>query len=150
MNALLDKHPDPADTSLVRYMASASRPLKRDPGLTPLGAFDTLQKIHRKYARQWWSIWIVCADGWANVTPNTRLNDAIHQIEEHGGAVGIVGLAVIARTFTFLKKPLKRDEEVIGDLTVRQILDKSGNAAADRLLAIRDALMTAYEAEKKQ
>ena len=135
--SLLDPHPSPADYSLLRFMTSAARPLKRDAKLTPLGAFDTLQKIHKKYEKSWWSIWIVCANGYSGVTPATPLNDAIHQIEQNGGAVGIVGLAVIARKFTFLKKPLKVGAKVA------QILDASGNKAADRFLEITEAFIAA-------
>ena len=146
---LLDKHPDTKDFSLLRFMTSAARPLKRDAKLTPLGAFDMLQKIHRKYQKQWWAIWIVCADGWADVTPKTPLNSAIHQIEQHGGAVGIVGLAVIARKFTFLKKPL-RMEDPAKPGKVSELLDVSGNAAADRFLEITEAYVRAMKQAEGQ
>lgn len=141
MNALLDRHPDPADTSLLKFMASAARPLKRDVNVTPLGAVDIMQKIQRKYARHWWALWIVTAKG-TQVLSTVALNDAIHRIEEGGGAVGIVGIAVIARTFTFLKKPLKVGKEV------SKILDKSGDAAADRFLEITEAFVKASKEGK--
>jgi hypothetical protein len=137
MNAMLDPRPDKKDRAFLGFIASASRPLKHDAKLTALGAFDTLQRIYRKYEDKWWAIWIVCADGWPEVTPKTPLNSAIHQIEQHRGAVGIVGLAVVARTFTFLKKPLKPGREV------SELLDASGNAAADRFLEITEGFIRA-------
>jgi hypothetical protein len=146
MNALLDKQPDPADFSLLRFMTSAARPLKRDPKLTALGAFDTLQKIHRKYERHWWSLWIVCNDGYCDVTPSMSVGEAIRRIEQHKGAAGIVGLAVIARKFTFLKKPLRVDDPKYKGPKVSELLDASGNASAERFLEITEAYVKASKA----
>ena len=113
---------------MLRFIASAARPLKNDPALTPLGAFDILQRIHRKYEGYWISIWLVCMDGFGDIVPTTPLQNAIELIEKHGGFAGIVGCAIVARQFTFLKKPLKKGKKV------EEILDANGDIAADILL----------------
>jgi hypothetical protein len=58
----------------------------------------------------------------------------VDAIEKHGGAAGIVGLAVVAGTFRFLKKPLRAGAKVHG------LLDRSGNAAADRFLKLMEPI----------
>lgn len=73
-------------------------------------------------------------DGYADITPSTNLNDAIHRIEQHGGVAGIVGLTVIARQFTLLKKPLRASKRA------HELLEVSGQAAADRLLEITERM----------
>lgn len=123
------------DKKLLMFMASASRPLKNEPNLSALGAFDMLRKVHAAYAKQWWIVWIVCVDGYADITTNTPLQDAVDRIEAHGGAAGIVGLAVIAGTFRFLKKPLKVGPEI------HKVLEASGNAAADRFLKLVEPMV---------
>jgi hypothetical protein len=133
-NPITDTRANGPEKSLLRFIASSARPLKKDAALTPLGAFDILQRVHRKYQTLWWSIWIVCMDGYSDITPSMPIQHAIKTIEAHGGAAGIVGLTVIARTFTFLKKPLKAGNEVRG------LLDWSGNKAADRFLEITERM----------
>lgn len=114
---------------MVRFMAASAKPLTKDANLTPLGAFDTLQRIYRKYDDKWIAVWIVCMDGFCDVTPRTPLQKAIELIEAHKGFAGIVGVAIIARQFQFLKKPLKSGKKI------HELLDWSGNIAADKLLA---------------
>jgi hypothetical protein len=115
---------------MVRFMAASAKPLTKDANLTPLGAFDTLQRIHRKYADKWLAgcPWIVCMDGFCDITPKTPLQQAIELIEEHKGFAGIVGVAIITGQFQFLKKPLKSGKKI------HELLDWSGNIAADKLL----------------
>lgn len=115
---------------MLRFIASSARELKTDSNMTPLRAFDTLQRVHKKYKEKWISVWIVCADGYRAVTPGMPVGTAIGRIDAHGGAVGIVGVCVIARQFTFLKKPLLRGKKAL------EILDRSGNEAADLLLEV--------------
>jgi hypothetical protein len=122
------------EKSLLRFMASSARPLKKDPGMSALGAFDTLRKVRDTYQAQWLIVWIVCTDGYADITMNTPLQDAVDRIEAHGGAAGIVGLAVIAGSFRFLKKPLKVGTKI------HKVLDQSGDAAADRFLKIMEPI----------
>ncbi len=102
-----------------------------------MGAFDTLQKIYRKWPDRWVSIWIVCEDEYADVTPSTPVQIALKRIEDHGGAVGIVGLTILGRTFTFLKKPLRAGKDAV------KLLDKCGDKAADRFLTIAEAFAKA-------
>jgi hypothetical protein len=119
-----------AERSLLKFIASSARPLKKDAAPTALAAFDTLQRTYKKYKDHWWILWIVCMDGYADITPAMPIQKAVEQIQAHGGAAGIVGLTVITRTFTFLKKPLKAGAKI------HDLLDRSGNAAADRLLRL--------------
>jgi hypothetical protein len=123
----------------IRFMASSSRPLTRDPKTTALGAFDQLLKINKRFSGDWMAIWIVCVDGFADVQPSTPLNEAIHLIEKHGGAAGIVGIAMIAHKLNFMKKPLRTDKNT------RKLLDEAVNqarivnAAADYFLELQKA-----------
>jgi hypothetical protein len=134
MNALRIK--TDVDQHFARFLAASARELKRDPKLSPMGAFDTLQRINRKYEDRWLVIWIVCSDGFADVTPSTPLQAAIDRIEQHGGAAGIIGVTILGRSVAFLKKQLRPGKDVM------QLLDACGNAAADRFLEIAGSLAT--------
>jgi hypothetical protein len=139
MTPIFNEEPSKEDKSFIRFMASASRPLTRDPQTTALSAFDQLLKINKRFSGDWMAIWIVCADGFADVGPNTPLNEAIQLIEKHGGAAGIVGIAMVAQRLNFLKKPLRADKNT------RKLLDYAVNqaaiinAAADYFLEMREA-----------
>jgi hypothetical protein len=133
-NPITDNTLNAADKSLLTFMASASRPLKVDAAVSPLAAFDTLQTVYKRFQKQWLIVWIVCMDGFADITPTKSIQDAVDAIEQHGGAAGIVGLAVIAGSFRFLKKPLRAGAKVHG------LLDRSGNAAADRFLKLLEPI----------
>ncbi|SRR6266498_989013 len=124
-----------SDTGFARFLAVSARELANDPKVTPLGAFDQLQRIHRKYSDRWLAIWLVCMDKYADITPNMPLNDVIHRIEAHGGPAGILGIAVINRQFSFLKKPLRSGSKV------SKLLDECGNVAAERFLKIAEGLV---------
>jgi len=134
-NPITDIQPSADETSFLRFIASSARPLKRDPDMTAMSALDTLHRVYRKYQKYWFGvIWIVCMDGYADITPNTPIEEAIRRIEAHKGAAGIVGMALIARTFTFLKKPLRKGKEA------QKRLEESGNAAADRFLKLMEPI----------
>jgi hypothetical protein len=124
MTPIFNSEPSKKDKSFIRFMASASRPLTRDPQTTALSAFDQLLKINKRFAGDWMAIWIVCADGFADVQPHTPLNEAVHLIEKHGGAAGIVGIAMVAQRLNFLKKPLRADKNT------RKLLDYAVNQAS--------------------
>jgi hypothetical protein len=134
VNAVIDAKPTGQELQMLRFIAGSTRPLTKDPKTTPLGQFDTLQKIWKKYSNKWVSLWICCMDGFCDITPKTPLQQAIELIEAHGGAAGIVGVAIVSRQFVFLKKPLKAGKGV------DKILDWSGNVAADRVLAILEPM----------
>jgi hypothetical protein len=135
-NPITERTSSGQERSLLRFVASAARPVKKGtPAPTALEAFKTLKEVHRRYAKQWWVIWIVCMDGYADITLASSEEKAVHDIEAHGGAAGIVGLANIARSFTFLKKPLRADKRV------GALLDRSGNAAADRFLKLLEPML---------
>jgi len=108
----------------VRFVASASRPLVREKHTTALGALDTLQKISERW--DWLWLAIVCADG-EEIAVGSPFADAVAFIAKHGGAVGIVGAALIDRQFRFLKKPLKRG------VKVGPLLERSAKAAEERV-----------------
>jgi hypothetical protein len=134
-NTIIDTKVTPQDKSLLTFMASSSRELTIDANISPLAAFDILQKTKKRFATQWWMIWIVCMDGFADITPTLPLQEAVDKIEKHGGAAGLVGLAVVAGTFRFLKKPLQKGKKV------QALLEKSGNAAADRFLELTEKML---------
>ena len=134
-NPITDTEVTARDKSLLTFMASSSRKLKIDTDVTALSAFDMLQRANRRFSGQWLVVWIVCVDGFADIMPTRPLQEAVDLIEKHGGAAGIVGLAIVAGTFRFLKKPLRKGA------TVHKVLDASGNAAADRFLKLVEPLV---------
>jgi len=111
-------------------MNASARPLTRDVEVSAYSALDTLHRIGKRW--DWVSLWILCADNYANVTLNTPVQEAVTEIEKHGGAIGIVGLAIVRRSFQFLKKPLRKGADI------NKKLDASGNMAADRFLKLVD------------
>jgi hypothetical protein len=139
-NPITDARPDQAEKSMLRFMAANARRLKKDITLTPLGAFDTLQRIHKRWEDRWIFIRIVCWDGFIEIAPETPVQQALTLMEEHGGAAGILGLTIIARVFTFLKKPLKAGSGA------NERLDRAGNIAADMFLKIIEPI--AFEKRK--
>jgi hypothetical protein len=134
VNAVIDTKPTAQELHMLKFIAGCTRPLTKDPKTTPLGQFDTLQKIWKKYPGKWVSLWICCMDRFCDITPKMPSQQAEELIEAHGGAAGIVGVAIVSRQFVFLKKPLRAGKEI------ERLLDWSGNVAADRVLALLEPM----------
>lgn len=82
------------ELSLLKTIAGASRPLDEDLNLSKLQAIDRLQKLQERFRDLWIgpSPWLVL-DGYA--LPNAPVDEMLKKMDEHGDAVGMVGIAFL-------------------------------------------------------